>query len=184
LIPDYLKIKNTSPMGGGRKNTKKNMISNLEKIRQKISLLDNQLQNNIAQFRAKYKKTPTEFDLMQDPDSMPLIDERKSLVAQYKQLQQQALYAQEMYETIQKADPIRSAQKSFSGIKMGNPFDTMVDYKDPVVIPALTPSRRIGQETYKVGTLWDPRFNMGDITVDPRVKRYYNSLTSQWKKKR
>jgi hypothetical protein len=173
MIPDYLKIKNVSPI-----------LSNLEKIRQKIALLDNKLQNNIAQFRSRYQKTPTELDLMQDPDSIPLIEERKALVGQYKQLQQQALYAQQMFDSIQKTDPIRSAQKSFSGIQMGNPFGDTREYQDPVVIPAMTPIKRIGQETTKVGTLWDPRFNMGDVAIDPKIKRYYTSLTSSWKIKR
>ena len=167
----------------GSMGNKKTLISNLEKIRRKIQLVDNQLQNNIAQFRAKFKKTPTELDLMQDPDSIPLIEERKSLVLQYKQLQQQALYAQQLYESIQKTDPIRSAQKSFSGIRMGSPFSTNVEYKDPVVVPALTPIKRIGQETYKSGTLWDPRFNMGDVGINPRIKRYYSSLLTPWKSK-
>ena len=63
---------------------------------------------------------------------------------------------------------LRNATLSFSGRK---------EYVDTIATPALSPIRRVGTNSNKVGTLWDPRFNAGDVTVDPKIARYYKKLT-------
>ena len=173
MIPKHLKISSSSPFGSSPRNTK---MERVKEIQNKIRIIDNQLNNAISSFRAKHNKTPTELDLMKDSVTVPLITQRKKLVSQYKSLKDDIEYAKGLFQQIQRDDPIKNAQKSFRGIAANNPFASQKEYTDPVVRPAMTPVQRVGNNTTKTGTLWDPRFNFNDITVDPKIKRYYNRI--------
>lgn len=173
MIPKHLKIKSSSPFLQKQKNERKTKMSH---ILEKIKKVDQHLSRSVAQYRAKHKKSPTELELMQDSTAVPLITQRKRLVKQYEFLKQEALYAEKTYKTI-KDDPVSNAQKSFRSIKTSNPFSGNKEYSDPITVPALSPIKRIGHNTNKQGTLWDPRFNFGDVTVDPRIERYYKRLS-------
>lgn len=173
MIPKHLKIKSSSPFLQKQKNERKTKMSN---ILEKIKKVDQHLSRSVAQYRMKHKKAPTELELMQDSAAVPLLTQRKRLVKQYEFLKQEALYAEKTYKTI-KDDPVSNAQKSFRSIKTSNPFSENKEYSDPITMPALSPIRRIGYNTNKQGTLWDPRFNFGDVTVDPKIERYYKRLS-------
>jgi len=177
MIPKHLKISSSSPFGAVPQNTK---MSKLKDIQNKIRLIDNKLNDAISSFRAKHSKTPTELDLMKNAVTVPLITQRKKLVAQYKSLKEEIEYTKNIFQNMRREDPVKSAQKSFRGISTNNPFATQKEYMDPVIRPAMTPIQRIGNSTTKTGTLWDPRFNFHDVTVDPKIKRYYNKLTKGW----
>ena len=142
----------------------------------KIKKLDGHLTRSIGQYRSKHNKTPNELDLMQDPTAIPLITQRKKLVKQYEYLKEEALYAQNTYMTI-KDDPVSNAQKSFRGISNNSPFTPGAEYSIPGFNKAVTPIKRIGNNTSKRGTLWDPRFNQSDVVVNPKIARYYKRLT-------
>ena len=172
MIPKHLRVTDKTPFEMPKSNTK---ITKLKDIKNKIISLDSTLTRMVSSYVAKHGRQPNELDLMREQSAVPLITQRKKLVAQFKNLQQEVKYAENVYRTI-KDDPIQNAKKSFQGLQNKNPFDGNREYKDPVVRPALSPLRRIGKETFKQGTLWDPRFNAGDITVDPRISRYYRKL--------
>lgn len=175
MIPKHLRVSDSQPFGKTRRPSVK--ITKLNEIKTKINSLDTSLTRIVSSYIAKHGKQPNELDLMQNQSAVPLITQRKKLVAQFKNLQEEVKYAENVYKTI-KDDPIQNAKKSFQGITMNqNPFSGNREYRDPVVRPALTPSRRIGHSTSKQGTLWDPRFNFSDVTVDPKISRYYRKLT-------
>jgi hypothetical protein len=69
------------------------------------------------------------------------------------------------------------AKKNFQGIRASSPFEGNREYQKVQSLPALSPIRRIGSNSNKAGTLWDPRFNAADITVDPKIARYYRKLS-------
>lgn len=147
----------------------------MDNIMEKIKKVDQHLTRAVGQYRSKHNKTPTEVDLMRDSTTVPLVTQRKRLVKQYNFEKQEAQYAEKTYKTI-RDNPVSRATKSFSGISNTNPFSGNREYTDPISVPALSPIRRIGHNTNKQGTLWDPRFNFGDVTVDPKVNRYYQRL--------
>lgn len=177
MIPKHLRLTDKQPFGMQQRPSGK--ITKLKDIKNKIISVDASLTRIISSYVAKNGKQPNELDLMRDQSAVPLITQRKKLVAQFKNLQEEVKFAENVYQTI-KDDPIRNAKKSFQGLQNTNPFDGNKEYRDPIVKPALSPLRRIGKETYKQGTLWDPRFNAGDITVDPKISRYYRKLTRGW----
>jgi hypothetical protein len=142
----------------------------------KIKKVDQHLSRTIGQYRAKHKKTPTELDLMQDAVAIPLVTQRKRLVKQYEYLKQEKQYAENTYKTI-KDDPVKQAQRSFHGIRNESPFKPGSEYMVPNYNKAVTPINRIGNNTSKQGTLWDPRFNQSDVRVDPKIARYYRRLS-------
>ena len=173
MIPKHLRVTDKTPFEMPKRPNVK--ITKLKDIKNKISSLDVELTRIVSSYVAKHGKQPNELDLMRDQSAVPLITQRKKLVGQFKNLQEEIKYAENVYQTI-KDDPIQNAKRSFQGLRNINPFDGNREYKDPVVRPALCPLRRIGKETTKQGTLWDPRFNAGDITVDPKISRYYRKL--------
>jgi hypothetical protein len=172
LIPKHLKIQASSPFINKQQNKRKTKMT---EILDRIKKVDQHLNRAVGQYRAKHNKTPTEVDLMRDVTTVPLVTQRKRLVKQYRYLKQEAQYAEKTYKTI-RDNPISRATKSFSGISNVNPFSGNREYTDDISVPALSPIRRIGHNTNKQGTLWDPRFNFGDLTVDPKVNRYYQRL--------
>ena len=175
MIPKHLRVSDSQPFGKTRRPSVK--ITKLNEIKTKINSLDTSLTRIVSSYIAKHGKQANELDLMQNQSAVPLITQRKKLVAQFKNLQEEVKYAENVYKTI-KDDPIQNAKKSFQGITMNqNPFSGNREYRDPIVRPALTPARRIGHSTSKQGTLWDPRFNFSDVTVDPKISRYYRKLT-------
>ena len=175
MIPKHLRVTDSQPFGSSIKPSRN--ITKLNEIKKKINSLDSGLTRIVSSYIAKHGKQPNELDLMQNQSAVPLITQRKKLVAQFKNLQEEVKYAENVYKTI-KDDPIKNAKRSFQGITMNqNPFSGNKEYRDPIVRPALTPSRRIGHSTTKQGTLWDPQFNFADVTVDPKISRYYRKLT-------
>jgi hypothetical protein len=146
-------------------------------IVQKIKKIDQSLTRAVANYISKHKKTPTELDLMKDSIAVPLVTQRKRLVKQYNYLKQEIKFAENTYTMIKGDNPINRAKRSFQGITPSNPFSGNKEYHDPKPTPALSPIRRVGTNTNKIGTLWDPRFNAGDVTVDPKIARYYRKLT-------
>lgn len=145
-------------------------------IVEKINKVDQHLSRAVAQYRSEHNKTPNEFELQQDQTTTPLISQRKRLVKQYNYLKQETQYAEKTYKTI-RDDPVQRAQQSFRGIRNQNPLSGNREYQSTSSVPALSPIRRIGNNSNKHGTLWDPRFNAGDITIDPKIARYYKRLT-------
>ena len=174
MIPKHLRVTDKQPFSNGRRPSIK--MTKLKEIKTKITSLDNDLTRIISSYIAKHGKQPNELDLMRDQSAVPLITQRKKLVMQFKNLQEEVKYAENIYQTI-KDDPIKNANRSFQGLKNTNPFDGKKGYKDVNPLPALTPLRRIGHETSKRGTLWDPRFNASAVRVDPQISRYYKKLT-------
>ena len=177
MIPRHLKVSDKQPFDRRKKSSGK--VTKLNEIKTKITSLDTSLTRIVSSYIAKHGKQPNELDLMRDQSAVPLITQRKKLVAQFKNLQEDIKYSENIYKTI-KDDPIRNAKRSFQGLQNTNPFNKQKEYRDPKPRPALSPLRRIGRETNKQGTLWDPRFNFGDVTVDPKIARYYNKLTRGW----
>jgi len=175
MIPKHLKINESSPFGTGKKQDKRK--TKMSDIVEKIKKVDQHLSRTVAQFRQKHGKTPTELDLMKDSAAVPLVSQRKRLVKQYNYLKQESQFAENTYNMIKGDNPVRRANKSFQGIRATNPFSGNREYHDTVGAPALSPIRRIGNNSNKQGTLWDPRFNAGDVTVDPKIARYYKKLT-------
>ena len=174
MIPKHLRVRDNQPFGKRRPSGK---ITKLNEIKTKINSLDTSLTRIVSSYIAKHGKQPNELDLMQNQSAIPLITQRKKLVSQFKNLQEEVKYAENVYKTI-KDDPIQNAKKSFQGLQNQNPFGKSREYREPgIVRSALTPSRRIGHSTSKQGTLWDPRFNFSDVTVDPKITRYYRKLT-------
>jgi len=175
LIPNHLKIGESSPFNSGnKKNTRKTKMG---VIREKVMKVDQHLSRAVAQYRSKHNKTPNELELQQDQSTTPLIAQRKRLVKQYEYLKQEETFAENTYQTIRGDNPVRRAKKSFQGIRSTSPFSREREYMDTISTPALSPTRRIGTNSNKRGTLWDPRFNAGDVTVDPKIARYYRRLT-------
>jgi len=173
LIPKHLNIKTSSPFPTRQNTERKTKMAN---VLEKIKKVDQHLSRAVAQYRAKHNKTPNELELQQDSATTPLISQRKRLVKQYNYIKQESQYAEKTYKTI-RDDPIKRAQRSFSGIRNKNPLDGNREYVNTFSMPALSPIRRIGNNTNKQGTLWDPRFNHGDVTVDPKIARYYKRLS-------
>ncbi len=175
MIPKYLKIKESSPFGTGRKVDKRK--TKMQEIVTKIKKVDQSLSRAVGLFRQKHGKLPNELDLMKDAAAVPLITQRKRLVKQYEYLKQESQFAENTYQTIKGDNPVGRAKKSFQGIRASSPFSGRKEYVDTIATPALSPIRRVGTNSNKVGTLWDPRFNAGDVTVDPKIARYYKKLT-------
>ncbi|MDB4342198.1 hypothetical protein N9998_00470 [Nitrosopumilus sp.] len=173
MIPKHLNIKSSSPFFQKKRNERKTKMA---AIVEKINKVDQHLSRAVASYRSKNNKTPNELELQQDQSTTPLISQRKRLVKQYNYLKQEKQFAENTYKTI-RDNPIQRAQKSFSGIRNENPFSGNREYRNVSSGKALSPIRRIGNNTNKQGTLWDPRFNHGDITVDPKIARYYKRLT-------
>lgn len=175
MIPKHLKIASSSPFNSGiKKNTRKTKMG---VIREKVKKVDQHLSRAVAQYRSKHNKTPNELELQQDQSTTPLIAQRKRLVKQYEYLKQEESFAENTYRTIRGDNPVGRAKKSFQGIRSTSPFSGRKEYRDTISTPALSPTRRIGTNSNKEGTLWDPRFNAGDVTVDPKIARYYRRLT-------
>jgi len=175
LIPDHLKIKKTSPFGTGVKKDKRR--TKMGEILEKIKKIDQHLSRAVAEYRAKNNRTPNELDLQQDSKTTPLVSQRKRLVKQYEYLKQEALFAENTYQTIKGDNPVMRAKKNFQGIRASSPFEGNREYQKVQSLPALSPIKRIGSNSNKAGTLWDPRFNAGDVTVDPKIARYYRKLS-------
>jgi len=175
MIPRHLKISEKSPFNIPTKKDKRK--TKMGEIVEKIKKVDQHLSRTVAQFRQKHSRAPTELDLMKDATAVPLISQRKRLVKQYNYLKQELQFAENTYNMIKGDNPVNRATKSFQGIRAQNPFDGNKEYHTPVSAPALSPIRRIGNNSNKTGTLWDPRFNAGDVTVDPKIARYYKKLT-------
>jgi hypothetical protein len=173
LIPKHLNINTVSPFLQKKKTERKTKMA---KIVEKINKVDQHLSRAVAQYRSKHNKTPNELELQQDQSTTPLISQRKRLVKQYNYLKQENQYAEKTYKTI-RDNPIQRAQRSFRGIGNQNPLSGNREYQQTSSAPALSPIRRIGKNTNQQGTLWDPRFNHGDITVDPKIAIYYKRLT-------
>jgi hypothetical protein len=175
LIPKHLKISESSPFGASiKKNIRKTKMA---VIRDKVTKVDQHLSRAVAEYRSKHNKTPNELELQQDRTTTPLISQRKRLVKQYNYLKQEQTFAENTYQTIRGDNPVGRAKKSFQGIRASSPFSGRKEYRDTVSTPALSPIRRVGTNSNKQGTLWDPRFNAGDVTVDPKIARYYKRLT-------
>ena len=175
MIPKHLKINESSPFkSGNKKNERKTKMS---EIVTKIKKVDQSLSRAVAMFRQKHGKMPNELDLMKDSAAVPLITQRKRLVKQYEYLKQEVKFAENTYRTIRGDNPVGRAKKSFQGIRGSSPFSGRKEYQDTISTPALSPIRRVGTNSNKQGTLWDPRFNAGDVTVDPKIARYYKRLT-------
>ena len=175
MIPGHLKINESSPFGTNKKpDIRKTKMSEIVK---KIKKVDQSLSRAVALFRQKNNKVPNELDLMKDSAAVPLITQRKRLVKQYEYLKQEVQFAENTYQTIRGDNPVYRAKKSFQGIRATSPFSGKKEYRDTIATPALSPIRRVGTNSNKIGTLWDPRFNAGDVTVDPKIARYYRRLT-------
>tara|TARA_B110001454_G_scaffold95980_1_gene90997 strand:+ start:2419 stop:2958 length:540 start_codon:yes stop_codon:yes gene_type:complete len=176
MIPTYLKINESSPFGTGKKEDKRK--TKMGEIVKKIKKVDQSLSRAVALFRQKKGKMPNELDLMKDSAAVPLITQRKRLVKQYQYLKQEVKFAENTYQTIRGDNPVYRAKKSFQGgISGSSPMSMTREYHDTRSAPALSPIRRVGTNSNKQGTLWDPRFNAGDVTVDPKIARYYKRLT-------
>ena len=174
-IPKHLKINESSPFKSNRKKSARK--TKMSDIVGKIKKIDQSLSRTVAMFRQKNGKTPTELDLMKDSAAVPFLTQRKRLVKQYQYLKQESEFAENTYQTIKGDNPVRRANQSFQGIGGGSPFSGKREYHDTISTPALGPIRRVGTNSNKQGTLWDPRFNAGDIAVDPKIARYYRRLT-------
>lgn len=174
-IPKYLKINESSPFKSNKKKSARK--TKMSAIVGKIKKIDQSLSRTVAMFRQKTGKTPTELDLMKDSAAVPFLTQRKRLVKQYQYLKQESEFAENTYQTIRGDNPVRRANQSFQGIGGGSPFSGKREYHDTISTPALSPIRRVGRNTNKQGTLWDPRFNASDINVDPKIARYYKRLT-------
>tara|TARA_B110001454_G_C12632661_1_gene397634 strand:+ start:267 stop:803 length:537 start_codon:yes stop_codon:yes gene_type:complete len=175
MIPGHLKINESSPFGSNKKpDIRKTKMGEIVK---KIKKVDQSLSRAVALFRQKNNKVPNELDLMKDSAAVPLITQRKRLVKQYEYLKQEVQFAENTYQTIRGDNPVHRAKKSFQGIRASSPFSGKKEYRDTIATPALSPIRRVGTNSNKIGTLWDPRFNAGDVTVDPKIARYYRRLT-------
>lgn len=175
MIPKNLKINESSPFGTGRKKDPRK--TKMAELIVKIKKVDQHLTRAVAQYRSKHNKTPNELELQQDQSTTPLISQRKRLVKQYEYLKQESQFAENTYQTIRGDNPVGRAKRSFQGIRSTSPFSGRKEYRDTISTPALSPIRRVGTNSNKIGTLWDPRFNAGDITVDPKIARYYRKLT-------
>ena len=175
MIPRHLKINESSPFTSPvKKNARKTKMA---VIREKVKKVDQHLSRAVGKYRSKHNKTPNELELQQDQSTTPLIAQRKRLVKQYEYPKQEETFAENTYQTIRGDNPVRRAKKSFQGISGTSPFTGKREYMDTISTPALSPTRRIGTNSNKRGTLWDPRFNAGDVTVDPKIARYYRRLT-------
>ena len=174
-IPKHLKINESSPFKSTKKKSARK--TKMSEIVGKIKKIDQSLSRTVAMFRQKNGKTPTELDLMKDSAAVPFLTQRKRLVKQYQYLKQESEFAENTYQTIRGDNPVRRANQSFQGIGGGSPFSGKREYHDTIGTPALNPIQRVGNNSYKQGTLWDPRFNAGDIAVDPKIARYYKRLT-------
>lgn len=166
-------INSSSPFSNNTPaNTRK---TKMNKIVEQIKGVDENLSRAVGKFVQKYNKTPTELDLIKDSNStIPLIDLRKKLVKQYHYLKQEAQFAENTYNVIRGDNPITRAKKSFQGITLtSSPMEGNKSYIDTFSSPTI---RRVGTNSNKQGTLWDPRFNSGDITVNPGINRYYQKL--------
>ena len=168
-----MNIRSTSPFIQKKKNERK---SKMKVIVEKINKVDQHLSRAVGKYRAQHNRTPNELELQQDQSTTPLISQRKRLVKQYDFLKQENQYAEKTYRTI-RDNPVKRAQRSFRGITNQNPLGRDREYQNTSGGRALSPIRRIGNNSNKSGTLWDPRFNHGDITVDPKIARYYKRLT-------
>ena len=173
MIPKHLDIKSSSPFFQKKRTERKTKMA---EIVEKINKVDQHLSRAVASYRSRNNKTPNELELQQDQSTTPLISQRKRLVKQYNYLKQERQFAENTYMTI-RDNPVGRAQKSFRGITNQNPLSGNREYQDTTSDRALSPIKRIGNNSNKSGTLWDPRFNHGDVTVDPKIVRYYRKLS-------
>ena len=99
MIPKHLRVTDNQPFGS-RKPSRH--ITKLNEIKKKIKSLDSGLTRIVSSYIAKHGKQPNELDLMQNQSAVPLITQRKKLVAQFKNLQEEVRYAENVYKTIKR----------------------------------------------------------------------------------
>lgn len=180
-MPKYTRIDNTSPMGRSRPAKTRGgftqpLMKKLGDLRNKIQEIDAVLMSESQKFKQHNNRLPTEEELRNQPKVAGLMSRRDQLKSMYVNTVNNANVIANDLDAINKMDPVKSAQVSFSGIKFESPMKRGREYKKPLSVPAMSPSNRVSKDMRKQGTLWDPSYGIRDVSVHPRIKRYYSRL--------
>ena len=180
-MPKYTRIDNTSPMGRTRPAKTRGgftqpLMNKLGTLRNKIQEIDAVIMSESQKFKQTNNRTPSEEELRNLPKVAGLMARRDQLKQIYINTVKNADVIANDMTMINRIDPVKQAQASFSGIKFSNPMKKGREYKSPLTVPAMSPSNRIQKDPIKTGTLWDPRYGLRDVAVHPKIKRYYNMI--------
>jgi hypothetical protein len=164
VFPDSKKKKKNPTFGKGDE-------INLSQIRFNINSIDGQISDQVGVLRQKLFREPTESEVRNEPKIRSLLGVRESLIGRYQQIISQHKFHNSQIQMMKATDPVSESKKSFAGIKRVNPFNEFK--RKPIAVPALTPQHRLMKDSKKLGTLWDPRFSLSDVSVNPKVKHFY-----------
>ncbi len=174
-------LKNSSPFARTKparnRGFSQPMMNKLSTLRKEISSVDRTISIESSKFIQKNKRKPTEAELMNNAKVAVLVDRRNELKNRYIQLVEQNTMISSDMKQFNRVDPVKQAQISFSGIQFQNPMRKGREYKNPLSVPAKSPQLRIRQEPQKQGTLWDPTYTIKDVSVHPKIRRYYSRIS-------
>lgn len=165
VFPDSKKKKTANPTFGASDEL------NLSQIRFNISSIDSQISDQVGVLRQKMMREPTESEVRNEPKIRSLLSVRESLIGRYQKTIAQHKFHNSQIQMMKATDPVSESKKSFAGIKRVNPFNEFK--RKPIAVPALTPQHRLIKDSKKLGTLWDPKFSLSDVSVNPKVKHFY-----------
>ncbi len=165
VFPNSKKKKSPNPTFGSTDEL------NLSQIRFNITTIDNQISDQVGMLRKKMLREPTESEVRNEPKIRSLLTARESLIGRYQKTISQHKFHNSQIQMMKATDPVSESKKSFAGIKRVNPFNEFK--KKPIAVPSLTPQHRLMRDARKMGTLWDPKFSLSDVSVNPKVKHFY-----------
>lgn len=145
---------------------------NLSQIRFKINNIDSMISDQVGILRQKLLREPTDSEVRTEPKIQALLGVRDSLVGNYQRVISQHKFHNSQIKMMKATDPIAESKRSFAGIRRINPFNESFK-KKPIAVPSLTPQHRLMKDSKKLGTLWDPKFSLSDVSVNPKVKHFY-----------
>ena len=178
-FPSHLSLRNKSPMvsrPATQRGFSNQMMGTLQVLREEIESVDSTIAKESQTFRAKHRREPSQKELETNPKISTLLEKRRMLTTRMYDLIQRSNIASSEYNRLSQIDPVKSAQMSFSGIKAASPFSNNKEYKRPISMPAMSPTERVFKEPQKMGSLWDPNFNMRNVGVHPKIKKYYGRI--------
>ena len=142
----------------------------LSKLKIDIGDVDTEISQQVGIMQQRLRRQPTDSEIRVNPKVNRLLNERDNLLSSYRQIVSQHKFHNKNIQTMQ-VDPLTVAKQNFAGIKRKNPFGEFK--RSPLKVPAVTPQHRLMRDSRKTGTLWDPKFSLTDVSVNPKVKNYY-----------
>ena len=133
--------------------------------------VDSEISQQVGIMQQRLNRKPSESEVRTNPKVNRLLSERDNLLANYQQILSQHKFYNQDLARMQKMDVVKETRQNFAGIKRKNPFSQFK--RTPLQVPTVTPQHRLMRDAKKSGTLWDPKFSLSDVSVNPKVKNYY-----------